>query len=49
MYLVSGNKKIWYPGIFPGHDRSMDATIEHTPPKWPKLQVVTAIKRRNIQ
>ena len=29
--------------------RSMDATIEHTPPKWPKLQVVTALKRRNIQ
>ena len=20
MYLVNGNKKIWYPGIFPDHD-----------------------------
>ena len=20
MYLVNGNKKNWYPGIFPGHD-----------------------------
>ena len=23
MYLVNGNKKIWYPGIFPGHDTCM--------------------------
>ena len=29
--------------------RSMDATIEHTPPKWPERQMVTAIKRKNIQ
>ena len=29
--------------------RSMDAIIEHTLPKWPKFQVVTATKRRNIK
>ena len=24
MNLVNGNKKIWYPGIFPDHDNSND-------------------------
>ena len=27
----------------------MDATIEHTLYKWPKFQVVTATKRRNMK
>ena len=27
----------------------MDATIEHTLSKWPKFQVVTATKRRNVK
>ena len=27
----------------------MDATIEHTLSKWPKFQVVTATKRRNMK
>ena len=27
----------------------MDAIIEHTLPKWPKFQMVTATKRRNMK
>ena len=26
MYLVNGNKKIWYPGNFPGHDTNTGST-----------------------
>ena len=28
MYLVNGNK-IWYPGIFPGHDTTINGKTLH--------------------
>ena len=39
MYLVNGNKKIGYPGIFPGHDNSLTyiltlAKLDATGQRW---------------